>query len=246
MPAQRKVFRIEQMAARATPAAAVADGALDASQHTDILAELAALRDLIAARPPGCSQAAAIAPADLEELRAETAGLRQLLDGARRELAGLQAAACGNNARQRPACELNAVATDAEHATQQILDAAEAIEDAASTLAAAFKRKQAQTLAQDIQEQVVRIFEACNFQDISGQRIAKLLATLATAVDHVSRMVEICGGTTALSESAAVAAAGTASAAGPVRQIVLLHGPSCPGDPDRASQAEIDRLFAAG
>jgi chemotaxis protein CheZ len=147
MPAQRKVFRIEQMAARATPAAAVA-GALDASQYADILAELAALRDLIAARPPGCREAAAMAPADLEELRAETAGIRQLLDRTRSELAGLQAAACGNNARQRTARELNAVATDAEHATQQILDAAEAIEDAASTLAAAFKRKQAQTLAQ--------------------------------------------------------------------------------------------------
>jgi chemotaxis protein CheZ len=158
----------------------------------------------------------------------------------------LQAAACSNNARQRAAGELNAVATDAEHATQQILDAAEAIEDAASTLAAAFKRKQAQTLAQDIQEQVVRILEACNFQDISGQRISKLLATLAVVVDHVSRMVEICGGTAALPEGATGATAGTAGAASPARQIVPLHGPPCPGDPDHASQAEIDRLFAAG
>ena len=139
MPAQRKVFRIEQMAARATPTAVVAGGGLVAAPHADILAELTALRELIASRPPGCGEAAAIAPSNLEELRAETAGIRRLLDRTRSELASLQAAACSNNARQRTVCELNAVATDAEHATQQIL--APTLQGFASTATRRTKRQ---------------------------------------------------------------------------------------------------------
>ena len=37
---------------------------------------------------------------------------------------------------------------------------------------------QDQMLAQDIQERVINIFESCNFQDLTGQRIAKVVATL--------------------------------------------------------------------
>jgi hypothetical protein len=37
---------------------------------------------------------------------------------------------------------------------------------------------------------VIRIFEACNFQDLSGQRIAEVLTTLNFVEDHASRVLE--------------------------------------------------------
>jgi chemotaxis protein CheZ len=222
MAAQRKVFRIEQMIAIAAPAAG---GAADTRELHEVLAELKALRILLAQRVD------AKAPAGREEVRAETDGVRRVLDRTRSELASLQRTNGGDRATR----ELDAVAAGAEHATRQILDAAEAIEDAAGALAASVKRKQAQGLTQDIQEQVIRIFEACNFQDLGGQRIGKVLVTLEAFADHIARMMEICGDTAATS---AVASAN-------VSKHTSVHGPHLPGDNGHATQAEIDRLLAA-
>jgi chemotaxis protein CheZ len=153
MPAQRKVFRIEHMLPQAVPVAVAMSAMTEpmgSHEQKEILAELKALRALMAQR----ADTDAIAPADLARLRVESDGLRRTLDRARTELASLHAAGRGDG--ERAARELGAVAEGAEHATQQILGAAKAIEDAAGTLAASVKRKQAQTLAQEIQEHRVR------------------------------------------------------------------------------------------
>ena len=84
--------------------------------------------------------------------------------------------------------ELDAVA---EAPNAQIITAAEDIEDAADTLAACLKQRQQKALAHDIQDHVIRIFEACNFQDLSGQRINKVMATLTFVEERVARMVAI-------------------------------------------------------
>src|SRR5438874_624077 len=104
MPAQRKVFRIEHMLPLAAPTA-VAMPALtapmDSHEQKEILAELKALRALMAQR----ADTDAIAPADLAKLRVESGGLRRTLDRARSELASLQAAA-GRGDGERAAREL--------------------------------------------------------------------------------------------------------------------------------------------
>ena len=87
---------------------------------------------------------------------------------------------------------------------------------------------------------VLRIFEACNFQDLSGQRIAKVLATLKFVEDRVTRMMEIWGGAEALSHYAAEARAARENAN------VLLHGPQLAGDSGHASQDDVDAIFAVG
>ena len=45
-----------------------------------------------------------------------------------------------------------------------------------------------------MQERVIKIFEACNFQDLTGQRITKVVATLKFIETHIVRMMEIWGG----------------------------------------------------
>ena len=79
----------------------------------------------------------------------------------------------------RFAHELDAAVKASEQATQKILAAAEEIDQAANNLSAAVKGNSEQGLAQDIRDRVIEIFEACNFQDVTSQRLAKVRTALA-------------------------------------------------------------------
>ena len=74
--------------------------------------------------------------------------------------------------------ELQAIVAGTEQATQTILQAAEEIDRSRRHAGRALKSEHDQGLAHDIQDRVVQIFEACNFQDLTGQRVAKVVATL--------------------------------------------------------------------
>ena len=92
----------------------------------------------------------------------------------------------------RAAGELGAAIDGMEKATQKILKSTEVIDESARTLAAALKTDYERGLAQDIQDQVVQIYEACNFQDLAGQRIGKVIETLTMIEDTVAAMLERC------------------------------------------------------
>ena len=106
-------------------------------------------------------------------------------------------------------------------------------------LSASLKRQQEQALALDIQDNVLRIFEACNFQDLSGQRIAKVLATLKFVEERIAHMIEIWGGIDAFRSYAAAASPSANGSA-------MLHGPKLDGDDGHVSQDDVDAMFAAG
>lgn len=78
--------------------------------------------------------------------------------------------------------ELDAVVKATEDATNRILDSVEKIQGIISTVAIGAK-------ADEITEEITRIFEACNFQDITGQRIKKVTATLQYIEDAIARML---------------------------------------------------------
>jgi chemotaxis protein CheZ len=94
-----------------------------------------------------------------------------------------------------------------------------------------------QKLAADILERVVEIFEACNFQDIAGQRITKVVATLKFIEDHIVNMMEIWGGINALRNFT------PAAMAEPRGGARLLNGPKLDAETGHASQDDIDALF---
>lgn len=117
----------------------------------------------------------------------------------------------------RIAHELDAVLKDGEQATQKILAAAEDIDQAANNLSAALKGEIEQGLAQDIRDRVIAVFEACNFQDLTSQRVAKVRATLNRIEQQITR---------ALDDAAP-----------------SVHGPRLDGDRGHVSQGEIDAMF---
>src|SRR5262245_15050247 len=207
MAAPRKVFRIEEMHPTATPAIAVE---ADDPQQREILAELKALHELMARQtsaPPKIEiDPAAIEASGLRQLKDETDTIHRAIIHTKQEIAMLHAGTFSDG-RPRATRELDAVVDGTERATKQILDAAEVIEEAANSLAASVKQGQEKALAQDIQDHVLRIFEACNFQDLGGQRIAKVMATLQFIESRIACMMEIWGGVDAFKDYAAAAAA---------------------------------------
>jgi chemotaxis protein CheZ len=133
--------------------------------------------------------------------------------------------------------ELDAIVGGTEQATQSILAAAEEIDQHANSLAAAIKNEHDKALAHDIQDRVIHIFEACNFQDLTGQRISKVVATLKFIEQHIGRMMEIWGGIDAFKDADPEA---FAEREGDKK---LINGPKLEGEAGHASQDDIDALF---
>jgi len=229
MAEPRKIFRIEATAAAWLKPSV--ETAHDGLRHADIIEELRALRAALAA---------SALPAPLRDgMSGETSRLSSELNliagairgggnGAGAAQAPLAEAGTPNKAMPRVAHELNAVVAGTERATQKILAAAEEIDAAANNLSAALSGRLEQDLAQDIQDSVIKIFEACNFQDLIGQRVAKVLATLNFVEDHIGRVLEEIK---------------TASASRRRYGATALHGPRLDGDPGHASQDDVDAMF---
>ena len=227
MAEPRKVFRIEHTAAARLDESA--DTARAGLRHAEIMRELVALRGALVA-------AEALGPRanDARNHGGEVARLTGELNLIAGAINGDSNTGKpdGRGGARLPASrlehELKTVVSGTEQATQKILAAAEAIDSTANTLSAALGGKLEQDLAQDIQDFVLQIFEACNFQDLIGQRVGKILAALKFVEDHIARVLEEIK---------------TASAAARNADGHDLHGPRLDGDAGHLSQHEIDALF---
>jgi len=210
---QRKVFRVEQMFAerRSAPAAPGDRGAVD---------QLKALRHLGAQRDAGA-----------DTLKRELALVKDIIARNRRELASLIGES-HDRRMTRAAGELGAAIAGMEKATHKILQETEGIDERARTLCSTIKTEYERGLAQDIQDHTVRIYEACNFQDLSGQRIANVIETLNLVDEQLSAMLASCNGRPADAEPPKPAAGDE-----------LLNGPRLDGDSGHASQQDIDAMF---
>ncbi len=236
MPVQRKIFRIEEtMRARFDPQGT--DASHDAEHPADVIAELRAMRALMEEHRPdrGEQLPAPLEPSqDMRKLRIELDVIGNAIKETRAEIGSLQDQGFDSAGVARVAGELEAVFTDTTGATERILKAAEEIDQTAQALASLLKGGHEQGLAQDIQERVTAIFEACNFHDLTGQRIAKVAGMLKLVEEHLARMMEIWS---VIERFNVDAAQSTASQPG------LLNGPKLNGDSGHSTQAEIDKLF---
>ncbi len=79
--------------------------------------------------------------------------------------------------------ELGAIVLATENATNSIMECAEAVMAADASDPAAYKAL--------VDEKMMVIFEACSFQDITGQRIAKVVETLEHIEQRVSRFADV-------------------------------------------------------
>jgi chemotaxis protein CheZ len=226
MAERRKVFRIERTGAlrqRDTVAEVAAP-----LRHAELMNEIAALRAMLTAaamRQPGNAEAPADAGA--ERLASELSLIVGAIDGSAIKATDTTLPAAAPP-MMRIAHELAEVSSSTEQATQRVLAAAEEIDQVTKNLSAALSGKFEQGLVQDIQDHIIRIFEACNFQDLTGQRISKVLSILNFVEDHVARVLED------IARDAAAARRDGSQ---------YLHGPRLESDSGHISQTEIDKMF---
>jgi chemotaxis protein CheZ len=254
MPIHRRRFRIEEGQIGEMPIPQMADGDAD-PMHREIMSELRAIRSQMGA--PGSSgvtksgapnsREIAEAHAMLETYRAQIAQCEKLkveldliydaISRTKREIAVLHGKSFNGEEMARVNGELGAVVGGTEEATQQILEAAESIDQAASALTKVNSPDQQKLISEEIQERVVSIFEACNFQDLTGQRIKKVMNTMKFIENHITVMMDIWGGVDAIKAHAPPIVDSREE------DEKLLNGPKLANDAGHASQDDIDALF---
>ena len=172
-----------------------------------------------------------------EKLKVELDLIHDAINRTKGEIAVLHAKSFNGEEMAKVNGELGAVVGGTEQATQQILEAAEAIDQAASALGKVNSPEQQKILSEDIQERVISIFEACNFQDLTGQRISKVMTTMRFIENHINVMMDIWGGVDAIKAHVPAIADHREGDA------KLLNGPKLEGDVGHASQDDIDAMF---
>ncbi len=123
--------------------------------------------------------------------------------------------------------ELMAVVEATETATNTIMECAEGMLAADHCNPPAYRAT--------IEAHVTSIFEACAFQDITGQRIAKICETL----DAIDRRVQRFKG---MGEAGVHSMDMAEAAKAERRERLILNGPAADGQ--GASQEDIDKVFA--
>ncbi|MDE2376193.1 protein phosphatase CheZ [Bradyrhizobium sp.] len=257
MAVHRKRFRVEEVVLGAAPMPDVDE---ETPMHHEIMAELRAIRAQMAKGTVNLTGSAAMEAIDAstahelaearamletyraqieqcEKLKIELDLIHDAIDRTKREIAVLHGKSFNGEEMAKVNGELGAVVGGTEQATQQILEAAESIDQAASALSKVDSVDQQKQLADDIQERVISIFEACNFQDLTGQRISKVMSTMKFIEQHINAMMDIWGGVDAIKAHVPPI---VDTREGDAR---LLNGPKLDGDDGHASQDDIDALF---
>jgi len=180
-------------------------------------------------------------------IRQELTDIADYIRALRREIGALQA----NDLRHKriPAAgqELAAIVKATEEASNTIMECAEA------AMAAAANASDLAAYKAFVAERMTAVFEACAFQDLTGQRLARVVDTLKHIEARISRFAE------ATNAKDAHGHASDEEAAEAERKLrLLIHGPQhadaaaeqhqvdaiIEGEAKTSTQDDIDRLFA--
>lgn len=155
--------------------------------------------------------------------------LREIADyitNMRSEIALLHAGELKSDRLPKAGEHLGAIVVATEDATNAIMEAAEAMLAAEGEDAAAYKAI--------VNDKVIAIFEACSFQDLTGQRIARVIETL----EHIEARIGRFAAAVKTETGPAVAESDREKRA----RELLLHGPQAKGV--AIDQTDVDALFA--
>jgi chemotaxis protein CheZ len=231
MPALKRAHKMEAGKGRANADDA---GRLDVTNRLErIFDELAEIRAMMNRLDDGQPEMTG-RDADPESLWAGIEAIQQAISQTRSEISSLHANGLRDRQIYRASDELDTVVSDTEHATQSILSAAEAIGGASDLLMTRLDGDDRARVA-EIHDHVIRIFEACTFQDIAGQRLSKVVSLLHFIESSVAKMSDIWVD--------ASPANGLDEADKIKGDDDLLNGPALAGDEGIVSQDDIDSLF---
>jgi chemotaxis regulatin CheY-phosphate phosphatase CheZ len=180
----------------------------------------------------------------LELIRRELSSVRSHIDLVKSEISTLTEEESSDNRFRRATAELYEIVTSTARATDDILTAAEAIKEISDKLPPDYAAQR-----EAIGKHCLNVFQACSFQDITGQRIAKVVKTLDYVEQRVSAMLAIGAEADEASVEKPILAALAPVTGGPTSGPVtpqqeaesLLNGPQLPGK--GLNQDAIDQLL---
>lgn len=168
------------------------------------------------------------------QIQSQILELVEFIKKARSEIASLQPQEISEQHIPAAADELSAIVEATEEATNTFLDAAETLSEIGADIGG---EKEEQ-----ITDIITKIYEASNFQDITGQRINKVVSTLQHIETVINRMAESMG--KPVDKDKARSDVSDDLKVGDDRpDSDLLNGPQAEGE--GASQDEIDALLAS-
>ncbi len=126
----------------------------------------------------------------IDRIRLDIADMQEAIERTKREIANIKHEQEDGNRFIEASNELDAIVTKTESATQEILAAAEAIQETAWTLREAGADEAS---CDDIDARATEIFMACSFQDLTGQRTQKIVQVLQYLESRINLMISIWG-----------------------------------------------------
>jgi chemotaxis protein CheZ len=176
-------------------------------------------------------------------LRSDIGEIDEAIRGTKKELAAIKVGA-NIGGVDIAALELTTVVSQTEQATNDILAASESIETLAGAIQSDTTLEDAKARAAEIAEKVTVIYMACNFQDLSGQRVSRVVDTLNFVESRIHRMIDAWGGLQALHDLIEAEISTKEEERATEGAAALLTGPVPVNSEDHVDQNEIDALFS--
>jgi chemotaxis protein CheZ len=171
---------------------------------------------------------------DLTRLRTELLGLFEYIKRVRQEIAAINQPPIMDNRLGNMNEQLDAIVKATEEATHTIMEATEKNEGLLVKLRGDIKNGGKEAILNQMSENNMSIFEACSFQDITGQRVTKLVKSVTYVDARVRALIDIWG----KSELEKIVVTPERDRTADEK---LLNGPALEGQ--GVSQDEIDKLF---
>ena len=127
-----------------------------------------------------------IAPEEERMLKTLLVEMFGHISSMRREFAALQGDSKGSFAKMTDT--LDAIVENTESAGNVILESMEAISASVAKLQGV-NDPTAASVSDEIVDSTNKVFEACAFQDLTGQRITRVIKSLQFMEDHINRLV---------------------------------------------------------
>jgi chemotaxis protein CheZ len=173
----------------------------------------------------------------MDPLRSEILNLIQYISRMREEVARVSQRSDDRTHFESVSQHLEEIVGSTENATNQILEHIEGIDNLADEIRSSGALGRVPELCDKINEHTMQAIEACTFQDITGQRIGRIISSMEFVEQRVNAMIELMGRTDI--ETLGVELPEQDQRTG---DDALLNGPQLPGE--EISQDEIDKLFA--
>ena len=158
----------------------------------------------------------------------ELKDIADYISTAREEIRGLQANDIKSHRIPAAGLELDAIVKATEDATNTIMEQAERL--------MALEGDDLESYQAEVNKAAIQLFEACSFQDLTGQRISKVVQVLNYIEARIERFAEVIG-----EKDAEPVLSDEEAKAEKRRGDLLLNGPQLDGA--GASQSDIDAML---